>query len=126
MQSITFTGVPTFRIDEVARAKAFYIDYLGFRLDWEHYYAPSAPVYMQVSRGGLVLHLTENERFPPKIIALVITTGLEAFQRELEPKPNGGDPPTMGETPWKTLQLELEDPFGNRLRFNQSAADVEP
>ena len=123
MPTIAFTGVPTFRIDDAARAKAFYVDYLGFHLDWEHYYAPNAPVYLQVSRDGLILHLTENERFPPRVIAFVLSSGIEAFRRELEGKPKGGPPPEIEATPWKTLQLEIEDPFGNLLRFNQNAVE---
>ena len=29
-------GVPVLRVMSVARALPFYVDYLGFRLDWEH------------------------------------------------------------------------------------------
>jgi ribosomal-protein-alanine N-acetyltransferase len=29
-------------------------------LDWEHRFEPDAPVYMQVSRGPLILHLSEH------------------------------------------------------------------
>ena len=36
-----------------AEAKAFYVCYLGFEIDWEHQYedSPSSPLYMQVSLG---------------------------------------------------------------------------
>ena len=33
---------------------------LGFRVDWEHRFRRAAPLYMQVSRDGLVLHLSEH------------------------------------------------------------------
>ena len=41
--------VPILRIFDVAKAKEFYLDYLGFRADWEHRFEPGLPLYMQVS-----------------------------------------------------------------------------
>jgi len=121
METISFTGIPTFHIHDVAEAKAFYVDHLGFALDWEHYYAPGAPVYMQVSRNGLLLHLTENERFPQRVIAFVQTTGVEAFRLEVNSRSDDAPLPAVETTAWGTLQLEVPDPFGNLLRFNQNA-----
>ena len=122
MDPITFTGVPTFRIHDVTQAKAFYIERLGFSLDWEHYYALDAPVYMQVSRDGLILHLSENVRFKESTIAFVVATGVESFRLDVVSRTN--EPlPELEHTPWGTTQLEIEDPFGNLLRFNQDSAD---
>jgi catechol 2,3-dioxygenase-like lactoylglutathione lyase family enzyme len=39
-----------------ALAKAFYVDWLGFRVDWEHQTGPDGPRYLQVSRAPVVLH----------------------------------------------------------------------
>jgi catechol 2,3-dioxygenase-like lactoylglutathione lyase family enzyme len=52
--------VPTLRIANYARSKAFYVDALGFQIDWEHRFEPKFPVFMQVSRDGLALFLTEH------------------------------------------------------------------
>jgi catechol 2,3-dioxygenase-like lactoylglutathione lyase family enzyme len=52
--------VPIFRIFSLEKAREFYIDYLGFKVDWEHRFDPDAPVYMQISRDGLVIHLSEH------------------------------------------------------------------
>ena len=46
------------RIFDEAKAKEFYVDFLGFKVDWEHRFEPSLPLYMQVSKGGCVLHLS--------------------------------------------------------------------
>jgi hypothetical protein len=46
-------AVPAFRIFSLAKAREFYLDFLGFKIDWEHRFAPDAPVCMQVSRAGL-------------------------------------------------------------------------
>src|SRR6516162_11021984 len=52
--------IPLLRIFDVERAKEFYVGFLGFAVDWEHHFEQSALAYLQVSRDGLVLHLTEH------------------------------------------------------------------
>lgn len=52
--------IPIFRIFDLEKANAFYVDLLGFRIDWQHRFEEGYPLYMQVSRGGLRLHLSEH------------------------------------------------------------------
>ncbi|MES9754348.1 glyoxalase superfamily protein, partial [Bacillus wiedmannii] len=40
---------PIFRIFDVEKAKLFYIDFLGFKMDWEHRYEEHMPLYIQIS-----------------------------------------------------------------------------
>ncbi|MET3212238.1 UNVERIFIED_CONTAM: hypothetical protein ABIC26_005260 [Paenibacillus sp. PvR008] len=51
---------PLFRIFDEAKAKEFYLDYLGFQLDWEHRYEPGMPLYVQVTLGDATIHLNEH------------------------------------------------------------------
>ena len=61
--SIEFTRtIPILRIFSVEKAKEFYIGWLGFNIDWEHQFEQNTPKYLQVSRGHLVLHLSEHHR----------------------------------------------------------------
>lgn len=48
------------RIFDLDRAREFYVDWLGFTVDWEHRFDDTAPLYMQVSRDEVVLHLSEH------------------------------------------------------------------
>lgn len=48
------------RIFDENKAKAFYLGFLGMELDWEHRFADGNPIYMQVSLGDFVLHLSEH------------------------------------------------------------------
>jgi Glyoxalase superfamily protein len=57
MSAPTFRAIPVQRIVDVAKAKEFYLDSPGFRIDWEHRFADDAPVYMHYARGDLVLDL---------------------------------------------------------------------
>ncbi len=52
--------VPVFRIFALDKAKEFYLDFLGFKVDWETGFEPGGPVYMQISRGELTFHLSEH------------------------------------------------------------------
>jgi catechol 2,3-dioxygenase-like lactoylglutathione lyase family enzyme len=52
--------MPTLRITDYTRSKRFYVDGLGFQVDWEHRFEPGFPVFMQVSRDGLAFFLTQH------------------------------------------------------------------
>ena len=51
---------PILRIFDEAKAKEFYVDFLGFKIDWDHRFEPGLPLYLQVSRDGCILHLSEH------------------------------------------------------------------
>jgi catechol 2,3-dioxygenase-like lactoylglutathione lyase family enzyme len=53
--------MPTLRITDYARSKAFYVDGLGFQIDWEHRFEPHFPVFLQVSRDEMAFFLTEHK-----------------------------------------------------------------
>jgi catechol 2,3-dioxygenase-like lactoylglutathione lyase family enzyme len=112
--------VPLLRIFDIARAREFYLDYLGFQLDWEHRFEPEAPVYMQVSRAGCVLHLTEHHGdCTPGSTVFLRVTGLERFHAEITAKGYRYLRPGIETAPWGARVMEVADPFGNRLRFNE-------
>ncbi len=120
MENYQFTGIPTFRITNYEKAIGFYIDLLGFDIDWEHRFGETDPVYMQVSKNGLILHLSENERFKAGVIIFVETKGIERFRESIINRDNKNNIPEVSTTSWNTKQLEIEDPFGNLMRFNES------
>ena len=51
---------PILRIFDEAKAKEFYIDFLGFKIDWEHRIEPEMPFYMQVSKDNCLIHFPEH------------------------------------------------------------------
>ena len=112
--------VPIFRIFDEAKAREFYVGFLGFQVDWEHRFEEAAPLYMQISRDGLVLHLSEHHGDAcPGSTTLVQTTGLEAYHREITAKGYRFMRPGIEVAPWTARVMEVIDPFGNRLRFNE-------
>ncbi|MCU0435601.1 MAG: glyoxalase superfamily protein [Bacteroidia bacterium] len=115
-----FTAIPTFGISDYHAAIDFYIGFLGFKIDWEHRFGQTDPVYMQISKNGLTLHLSENKRFPTNVIVFVETRKIAEFHKELQGKGSTYKLPDILQTNWQTLQLEIADPFGNLLRFNEN------
>lgn len=112
--------VPILRIFSEAKAKEFYLDYLGFDLAWEHRFADGMPLYMQVARGRTVLHLSEHHGDgSPGAAVFVRMTGLDAFHRELAAKDYPYLNPGIEAEPWNARSIALTDPFGNTLRFNE-------
>lgn len=128
--------VPILRIFDVAKAKEFYLGFLGMSVDWEHTFEPGMPVYMQVSRGDkLVLHLTEHhgDCCPGSTVYIRFRRGLEEFHREISSKGYKFARPGIEVEEWGQKSVEVSDPFGNKLRFCEKieateglpAADVE-
>jgi uncharacterized glyoxalase superfamily protein PhnB len=112
--------IPLLRIFDVAKAREFYEGFLGFAVDWEHRFDKKAPVYMQVSRAGCVLHLTEHYGdCCPGSTVFVPMTGLREFHAEITGRCYAYLRPGIEETFYGSLSMELTDPFGNRLRFDE-------
>jgi uncharacterized glyoxalase superfamily protein PhnB len=122
--AVTLAGAtPILRIFDLAKAEEFYLDFLGFTADWGHQRGDTAPVYMQVSRSGLTLHLSEHHGdASPGATVYVETRGLEAYHRELAAKAYRFNRPGLEETDYGHRILQAHDPFGNRLRFSERVA----
>jgi catechol 2,3-dioxygenase-like lactoylglutathione lyase family enzyme len=115
--------VPIFRIFSLEKAREFYLDFLGFKVDWEARFAPDAPVYMQVSRQELALHLSEHfGDATPGSTAYVYMTGVEALHRELNAKTYRHMRPGLQRQDWGMTEVWVTDPFGNHIRFGEPTA----
>jgi catechol 2,3-dioxygenase-like lactoylglutathione lyase family enzyme len=112
---------PILRMFDEALARAFYVDFLGFRVDWEHRFEPGLPLYMQVSRDGCVLHLSGHHGdCTPGAAMRIETDALDAFHAELLAKNYAFARPGIEATPWETRDMSVKDPFGNRLTFTSA------
>lgn len=121
MQDTDTTGlrapIPVMRIFDVPKARAFYVDYLGFAWDWEHRFEADLPLYAQVSRGPCRLHLSEHHGDgSPGIVCFVPVADIDALHAELATRDYPYLRPGIENVGWGR-QMQLTDPFGNRLRF---------
>jgi hypothetical protein len=113
-------AIPILRIFSVDKAKEFYVDFLGFKIDWEHRFGDNFPLYCQVSRLGLRLHLSEHHGdASPGSTVFIWMRGIADYHRELLAKNYRYYRPGLEDAPWDAKAMEVGDPFGNKLRFSE-------
>ena len=115
--------IPILRIFDVAKAREFYLGFLGFKVDWEHRFDANAPLYMQVSLGSLILHLSEHHGDgTPGSIVFVRVKGLDAYHAEIAAKEYRYLRPGLQDTFWGAKEVTVTDPFQNQIRFCEDNA----
>ncbi len=118
-------AIPILRMFDLPRARAFYLDFLGFAVDWEHRNDVDFPLYMQISREGCVLHLSEHlGDATPGSGCFVPIQGVAGFCAELLANDNANQRPILETMPWGK-QFKLTDPFGNKLTFCEQISSME-
>src|SRR5471030_218985 len=116
--------VPILRIFSVEKAKEFYLGFLGFSWDWEHRFGDNFPLYAQVSRSGLALHLSEHHGDGSPGTAIIVNMhGIVDYHRELTAKDYRYNKPGLEDRPWGARTVTVQDPFGNRITFSQPTAE---
>lgn len=112
--------IPVLRMFDVAKAREFYVNFLGMSWDWEHRFEPDAPLFAQVSRGALRLFLSEHfGDGTPGAHVMLRMTGLDALHAELTAKNYRHARPGLHSRPWGWRDMPVTDPFGNRLTFSE-------
>ena len=112
---------PILRIFDEGKAKEFYVDFLGFKVDWEHRFEEGLPLYMQISKDGCVIHLSEHfGDGSPGAAMRIETNELAAFQQQLVAKQYKFARPEIEQMPWGSTDMSVGDPFGNRLTFTDA------
>ncbi|MGI9473968.1 MAG: glyoxalase superfamily protein [Rubripirellula sp.] len=116
------SSIPVLRMLDENQSKRFYLEYLGFEVDWEHRFSEdlSSPLYMQIRQGDSILHLNGHaESDAPTTEVRIPVEGLERFCEHLcqitvgEEKPEVVDPRYEG----RRTDMNLYDPSGNLIVF---------
>ena len=112
--------IPVLRMFDIAKAREFYIDYLGFKVDFEHRFHDDAPLFMGISRDGLMLYLSEHHGDgSPGIHVIVEVTGVDDLLEELKAKHYRYMNPGIQDQEWGTRELGVVDPSGNKIYFSE-------
>ena len=113
-------NIPILRIFDVVKAKEFYIDWLGFTIDFEHQFEKDMPYYIGISKDDVQLHLSEHHGdATPGARVFILCNEIKRFYEELQNRPYKYLRPGLEETFYGTLEITVHDPFGNRLCFNE-------
>ena len=109
--------IPILRSFDEAKAKEFYVDFLEFKVDWEHRFSQDSPLYMQVSKGDCILHISEHHGdCSPGASLRIEVDDIDGYQKLLNDKRYKNARPGINEQPWGR-DMPIADPFGNRLIF---------
>jgi hypothetical protein len=110
-------AIPILRIFSEEKAKEFYLDFLGFGLEWEHRFGDNFPLYAQIKRSELIIHLSEHHGDATPGTTIFVPVGnIDALAFELQTKQYRYAKPAIEAVPWGRI-MEISDPFANRLRF---------
>lgn len=118
-------AIPLLRIFDETKAREFYIDWLGFKVDFEHRFHEDAPLYMQVSLNDITLHLTEHhgDCTPGAKVFIEAFENIQEYHSGLKTKKYKYNNPGMGPAFYdpNVLCFDVADPFGNKISFNGPA-----
>lgn len=117
------TVIPQLRITDAAKSLYFYVHGLGFSVDWEHRFEPGFPVFMQLSRNGQTIFLTEHtgDCQVGGAVYFIVESADHCWSQF---EASGVQPTNQLETtPWGTREFLVADPDGNRLRFASAIED---
>ncbi|MEK3886782.1 glyoxalase superfamily protein [Bacillus sp. FSL K6-3431] len=115
------SAITILRMFDEEKAKEFYVEFLEFTIDWEHRFEAGMPLYMQISNGDCIIHLSEHHGDSSPGVAIRIEVGdIKELQSKLLAKNYKYARPGLENTPWNALELSIDDPFKNRIVFYQS------
>lgn len=115
--------IPIFRMFDEAKAREFYLGFLGFAVDWEHRFEPDAPLYLQLSRNGACIHLSEHHGdCCPGAAARIETQDIDGLHTEITQKTYKYYRPAIEIMPWELREMTVQDPFGNKIIFFERMA----
>ena len=109
--------VPVFGIDSYEDAKAHYVDWLGFTVDWEWREAEGQPVIMAISRDGASFMLDEYAH-PSACTVTLKVSDLAGLVAEWDRRRPGGAKVVI-EPPYEFPAVRVTDGCGNTLAFQQ-------
>lgn len=111
-------AVPVLRIHDETLARAFYLDYLGFDVEWEHRFEPGMPLYVRVRRDKTLLDLSEHHGDgTPGTVVWIRIDSAAAFHADISDRPRPRLRPGINHHAPGGPTVEVTDPFGNSLRF---------
>jgi hypothetical protein len=112
------TPIPILRSFDEKIAKEFYVGFLEFNVDFEHRFEENTPLYMQISKGNCVIHISEHfgDCSPGSALRVEIDD-IEYFCKILNEKKYKNARPGIIDQDWGK-DMTINDPFGNKIIFS--------
>ena len=113
--------IPILDVRDVEAALRFYVDRLGFQVDFQYEDDPSN--YAGVRRGGVYLHMQwqHEDEFRKgtagRLRVRIVVDDPDALFEEYRAKGVFDERTQVRETAWRTREFGFRDPDGNGLTF---------
>ncbi|UHO39813.1 glyoxalase/bleomycin resistance/extradiol dioxygenase family protein [Chryseobacterium capnotolerans] len=112
--------IPVLRIFDYQKALEFYVDWLGFEIAWEHRFEENMPAYIEVKKENIIIHLTEHHGdASPGSSIFIWGEGVAEYHKELIDKNYKYNRPGLEKTFYDAVSFTVNDPFGNKIIFNE-------
>lgn len=117
--TVTFEGVcPILRVESVAASLEYYVQRLGFKIDWQ------TPIFASVSRGKCHIFLSKGDQgHPGSWVWIGVEDAVALFAEYQASGAKLRHPPTNYD--W-ALEIQVEDLDGNVLRMGSEPNEDEP
>jgi uncharacterized glyoxalase superfamily protein PhnB len=116
--------IPVLRIFDYKKAIEFYVEWLGFKINWEHTFEDNTPVYLEIEKDGLIIHLSEHHGDgTPGTNVFVWCDGVKEFHKEIINKKYKYNKPGLEKTFYGSLAVKVIDPFHNQIIFNEKTGE---
>ena len=113
--------IPTLRIYDYEKTIEFYVDWLGFKIEWTHQFDDNAPRFMKATLRDVSIHLSEHhgDGSPGTNITILDFNGLREYHKMLIDKKYKYNRPGLEVPFWddKQITVTVIDPVGNRITF---------
>lgn len=110
--------VPVLRVQRFDDVRPFYLDFLGFDVEWEHRFEPGLPLYVRLVRDATRIDLSEHhgDGTPGSVVWIPVADATR-LHRELIGKRWPSMRPGLDRDAPGGPTIEVIDPSGNTLRF---------
>jgi catechol 2,3-dioxygenase-like lactoylglutathione lyase family enzyme len=111
-------ATPILRVADLRASTGYYVDILGFKLDWE------SPYIVSVSRDRSCIFLCEGDQGNPGSWIWIGVADAQVLHDELAAK--GAKIRQEPTNFWWALEIQVEDPDGNVIRLGSDPIEGRP
>lgn len=110
--------IPAFRITDYMKSRVFYVEGMGFKVDWEHQFEPDFPIFVQITKDEMTIYLTEHSGdCQTGGLIHIFVPDVDKWYEEIKSNKNI----CITEPPNENLEglriMTVVDPDGNQLRI---------
>lgn len=114
---------PVLGVKSYKEAVEFYVDWLGFNIEWEWREAPGGLAIVQIARDRVEIQLVEGDEHPPNTWFQILVDDIVGFEQELNSRRHASV--KLADNYPYVRQISTNDPFGNLLVFEQPVTPEE-